>query len=96
MYAYVYVYVCVYIYIYIIRNALQRCSTVLLHLDFLRGSSANIGTVQRRLAWPLRKDDTHTSRSDNKVLCCVTVDLMLLMLARCTERRQVAARGTMR
>ena len=23
----------------------------------------NIGTIQRRLAWPLRKDDTHTSRS---------------------------------
>ena len=31
--------------------------------DSLRGSSVNIGTIQRRLAWPLRKDDTHTSRS---------------------------------
>ena len=29
----------------------------------LRGSSVNVGTIQRRLAWPLRKDDTHTSRS---------------------------------
>ena len=37
-------------------------------LDSLRGSSVNIGTIQRILAWPLRKDDTHTSRSvDNKV-----------------------------
>ena len=29
----------------------------------LRGSSDKIGTMQRRLAWPLRKDDTHKSRS---------------------------------
>lgn len=28
-----------------------------------RGSSAKIGTIQRRLAWPLRKDDTLKSRS---------------------------------
>ena len=28
-------------------------------LDSLRGSSAKIGTIQRRLAWSLRKDDTH-------------------------------------
>ena len=27
-------------------------------LDFFRGSSVKIGTIQRRLAWPLRKDDT--------------------------------------
>ena len=27
-------------------------------LDSLRGSSVKIGTIQRRLAWPLRKDDT--------------------------------------
>ena len=32
--------------------------------DPLRRSSVKIGTVQRRLAWPLRKDDTHKSRSD--------------------------------
>ena len=31
----------------------------------LRGSSVKIGTIQRRLAWPLRKDDTHKSRSVN-------------------------------
>ena len=31
--------------------------------DSLRRSSVNIGTMQRRLAWPLRKDDTHKSRS---------------------------------
>ena len=29
-------------------------------MDSLRGSSVKIGTIQRRLAWPLRKDDTAT------------------------------------
>ena len=37
-------------------------------MDSLRGSSVNIGTMQRRLAWPLRKDDTHKSRSVNNFL----------------------------
>ena len=32
-------------------------------LDSLRGSSVNIGTIQRILAWPPRKDDAHKSRS---------------------------------
>ena len=32
-------------------------------LGSLRGSSVKIGTIQKRLAWPLRKDDTHKSRS---------------------------------
>ena len=34
-------------------------------LDSLRGSSVKIGTIQIILAWPLRKDDTHKSRSVN-------------------------------
>ena len=33
--------------------------------DSLRRSSVEFRTIQRRLAWPLRKDDTHTSRSVN-------------------------------
>ena len=28
-------------------------------LDSLRGSSLKLGTIQRRLAWPLRKDKTN-------------------------------------
>ena len=36
--------------------------------DSLRGSSVQIGTIQRRLGWPLRKDDTHKSRSVNKLI----------------------------
>ena len=31
-------------------------------MDPLRRSSVKIGTIQRRLAWPLRKDDTQKSR----------------------------------
>ena len=34
-------------------------------LDSLRGSSVKIGTMQRRLAWPLRRDDTRNSRGVN-------------------------------
>ena len=30
-----------------------------------QGSSVKIGTIQRRLAWPLRKDDMHKSRNVN-------------------------------
>jgi len=32
-------------------------------LNSLRGSSVKVGMIQRILAWPLRKDDTHASRS---------------------------------
>jgi len=35
--------------------------------DSLRGSSVKIETIQRRLALPLRKDDTHKSRSVSNV-----------------------------
>ena len=33
--------------------------------DSLRGSPVKAGTTQRRLAWPLRKDDTNKPRSVN-------------------------------
>ena len=44
-------------------------------LDSLRGSSVKIGTIQRRLAWPLRKDDTHKSRSVNNFLLAASPSL---------------------
>ena len=44
-------------------------------MDSLRGSSVKIGTIQRRLAWPLRKDDTHKSRSVNDFFDFGLVDL---------------------
>ncbi|CAI0381220.1 unnamed protein product, partial [Linum tenue] len=38
------------------------------------GTSDKIGTIQRRLAWPLRKDDTHKSRNGPKIECyCTTL-----------------------
>ena len=38
-------------------------------VDFLFSRAhAGAGTIQRRLAWPLRKDDTHKSRSVNNFL----------------------------
>ena len=46
----------------------SRVSKKIRNLDSLRGSSVKIGTIQRRLAWPLRKDDTHKSRSVNNFL----------------------------
>ena len=46
----------------------RRRAHFIASLDSLRGSSVKIGTIQRRLAWPLRKDDTHKSRSVNNSL----------------------------
>ena len=41
-------------------TALLRQVTIFIPLmDSLRGSSVKVGTIQRRLAWPLRKDDPH-------------------------------------
>jgi len=37
------------------KDALKR-------VDSFWGSSVKIGTIQRRIAWPLRKDDMHKSR----------------------------------
>ena len=37
-------------------------------VDSSRGSSVKIGTIQRRLAWPLRKDDKHKSRSVHQLI----------------------------
>ena len=44
-------------------HAITRQQRGSYEVDSLRGSSVKIGTIQRRLAWPLRKDDTHKSRS---------------------------------
>ena len=56
-------------------------------LDSLRGSSVKIGTIQRRLAWPLRKDDTHKSRSVNNFFPAHrrAVHSSTKTLAACTE-----------
>ena len=38
-------------------------------MDSLRGSSVKFRTMQRRLAWPLRKDDTHTHTHKSRDRC---------------------------
>ena len=43
----------------------KRCDA----MDSLRGSSVNIGLVQRILSWLLRKDDTYKSRSVYHLVC---------------------------
>ena len=53
-------------------------------MDSLRGSSVKIGTIQRRLAWPLRKDDTHKSRS---------VSIFCASGAASCQKRAAAGRG---
>ena len=67
-------------------------------LDSLRGSSVKIGTIQRRLAWPLRKDDTHKSRSVNNFSEIADVTLLSLghqsgLMALRTGRRRVRVAG---
>ena len=57
-----------YIYIYIYHIIIYSMYIYNYILDSLRGSSVKIGTIQRRLALPLRKDDTHKSRSVNKMI----------------------------
>jgi hypothetical protein len=52
------------------KAQLSPASQLCMFSDSLRGSSVKIGTIQRRLAWPLRKDDTHKSRSVNNFLRC--------------------------
>jgi len=42
------------------------------------GTSDKIGTIQRRLAWPLRKDDTHKSRNGPNFFCFFSVSALLL------------------
>ncbi|KAG0513081.1 hypothetical protein BDA96_10G070400, partial [Sorghum bicolor] len=41
----------------------QLISPELQHRSVSSETSDKIGTIQRRLAWPLRKDDTHKSRN---------------------------------
>ena len=57
-------------------------------LDSLGGSSVKLGTMQRRLAWPLRKDDTHKSRNVNNYRCVISVALIAQWLERELRRRR--------
>ena len=60
--------------------------------DSLRGSSVKIGTIQRRLAWPLRKDDTHKSRSvTNSFFSCFFVYFRQRAFACCEQTANLPA-----
>ena len=63
--AYVCIYVCMYACMYVTYVCMYVCMYVCIY----------IYSIQRRLAWPLRKDDTHKSRSVPKeyVRVCVCV-----------------------
>jgi hypothetical protein len=59
----------------------------------LRRSSDKIGTIQRRLAWPLRKDDTHKSRKYETFWCFVSqmrnvMDQSLVLSLPCNGKHQ--------
>jgi len=64
-------------------------------LDSLRGSSVKIGTIQRRLAWPLRKDDTHKSRSVSNFLRFCKGCEMAEPKASNNKQKQATTRGMM-
>ena len=46
-------------------------------MDSLRGSSVKIGTIQGRLAWPLRKDDVRRIEKCNQFCRCQKAALIL-------------------
>ena len=55
----------------------MRAVSIMLYVqhgtDSLQGSSVKLGTMQMILAWTLRKDDTHTSRSVNSMCSIVAL-----------------------
>ncbi|KAG5625694.1 hypothetical protein H5410_010912, partial [Solanum commersonii] len=58
------------------------------------GTSDKIGTIQRRLAWPLRKDDTHKSRNVAYLRTTFVASLLgILLLYRFMYTRKNAANG---
>ena len=48
------------------RESRSAANSYFNRLDSLRGSSPKLGTIQIILAWPLRKDEMHKSRSVSK------------------------------
>ena len=52
----------------------RKCHT----FGFPSGLSVKLGTIQRRLAWPLRKDDTRKSRSASIVYHCRGLEELLM------------------
>ena len=57
--------------------------------DPLRRSCINIGTAQRRLAWPLRKNDTHKARSVSQ--CLASCQLVAMVRPRPQDSNRYAS-----
>ena len=74
MYIYIYIYIererdiSLSLYITLYLSPSLSLSLLCLNMDSLRRSSVKNGTIQIRLAWPLRKDDTHKSKIVNNLL----------------------------
>ena len=52
------------------------------------GSSVKTGTMQRILAWPLREDDAHKSRSVNNLL--LSLEVLLLCMSNSFSQQQLS------
>ena len=52
---YIYIYIYIYISLIVYTSRCVRVTSICARNISLRGSSVKIGTMQRRLAWPLRK-----------------------------------------
>ena len=66
-----------------IMKLLRYARVISIISDPLRRSSVKIGTIQRRLAWPLRKDDTHKSRSVSHFLPIFRISALFLCIPAC-------------
>ena len=71
MYVYIYIYI-VYMCAPTVDERGVNCTILALHCFSYKGLcsgggglSVKVETIQRRLAWPLRKDDTHKLRNTN-------------------------------
>ena len=52
----------------LVQVTIMTGSHFLRSVDSSRGSSVKIGTIQRRLAWPLRKDDNNNDNNNGGLL----------------------------
>ena len=64
-------------------NGIEAPQQQAFKVDSLRGSSVEFGTIQRILSWPLRKGDTHKSRSVN-ISFIITIIIVIIIDRRLT------------
>ncbi|XP_050944189.1 uncharacterized protein LOC103495833 isoform X2 [Cucumis melo] len=74
------------------NNDISYIFKLVKHLIVPSGTSDKIGTIQRRLAWPLRKDDTHKSRN-GVPLCSSKTSFVLVVPLDAPKTRDVPTRS---